>query len=326
MNLPEWLVEQGIGEDSAICMAAGQLVAARIDWPGALGCGQVEDVVLVSRVRGTPRGRARFASGEEALVDRLPGDFSEGATIRLEVRRPQLSERGRTKLAQARPTHLAPRPAPRLAEALAECGEQVRVVRKFPGGEWEDIWVEAWSGTVEFAGGSLLFSTTPAMTLADIDGTLGPRALAIASVEPLANAFRRFDLGGSLGIDFPTLEAKGDRRAVDEALESALADWPHERTAMNGFGFVQIVARLERPSLLHRIGQHRVGAATRLLLRRAEHVEQPGALLLTCHPALKARLRPEWLDQLARRTGREIRTARDPGLAIEAGFAQAVPL
>lgn len=324
--MAEWLVEQGIGEDRAICMAGGQVVAARIDWPGALACGQVEDAVLVSRVRGSPRGRARFASGEEALVDRLPGNASEGAAIRLEIRRPSLSERGRTKLAQARPTELAPRPAPRLAEALARTGAQVSVVRSFPGGEWEDIWVEAWSGTVDFAGGSLIFATTPAMTLVDVDGTAPPRELALDSIAPLAGALRRFDLGGSLGIDFPTLAAKADRRAVDEALDAALADWPHERTAMNGFGFVQVVARLERASLLHRIGGNRVGASARLLLRRAEQVEQPGALLLTCHPAIKARLRAEWLDELARRTGREIRVETDPALAIEAGFAQAVPL
>ena len=109
--MPEWLVEQGIGEDRALCINNGRVVAARIDWPGALACGQVENAVLVSRVRGSPRGRARFASGEEALVDRLPADASEGGAIRLEVRRPSISERGRTKLAQARPTSLAPCPA-----------------------------------------------------------------------------------------------------------------------------------------------------------------------------------------------------------------------
>jgi len=324
--MKQWIVEQGIGEDRAICMAGGQVIAAKIDWPGALSSGQIEDAVLSSRLRGSSRGRARFASGEEALVDRLPAHASEGAAIRLEVRRPKLSERGRTKLATARPTDLQPRPAPRLAEALSADGEDVSVVRRFPGGEWDELWAEAWSGTVDFAGGSLLFSTTPAMTLVDIDGTLAPRDLAIASVAPLAAALPRFDLGGSVGIDFPTLEAKADRRAVDEALGKALADWPHERTAMNGFGFVQIVARLERPSLLHLIGQHRIGAASRLLLRRAEQVDQPGALLLTCHPAIKPRLREEWLDELARRTGRTIRIESDPALAIEGGFAQAVSL
>lgn len=320
-----WIVEQGIGEDRAICIEDAQPVAARIDWPGALACGQVEDAVLISRASGSPRGTARFASGELALVDRLPGDANEGAAIRLEVRRPKLSERGRTKLAQARPTDAAPRPAPRLAEALASEGGQVTVVRRFPAGDWEHVWAEAWTGTVNFAGGSLHFSPTPAMTLVDIDGTPGARDLALASIAPLALALRLFDLGGSIGIDFPTLEAKADRRVLDEALETALAGWPHEKTAMNGFGFVQIVARLERPSLLHRIGQNPVGAAARMLLRRAENVDEPGALLLTCHPGVKARLRPEWLDELARRTGREIRLGSDPSLAIDAGFAQAVP-
>ena len=322
--MPEWLVEQGIGEDRALLVEDGQIAAARIDWPGGLATGQIEDAVLVSRARGSTRGTARFASGEEALVDRLPQDASEGAAIRLEVRRPKLSERGRTKLASARPTARAPRPAPRLAEALTEEGAQVRIVRHFAEGLWEDLWAEAWSGVVDFAGGSLHFSTTPAMTLVDLDGTLTLRELALASIAPLSGALRRFDLAGSIGIDFPTLEAKADRRAVDEALECALADWPHECTAMNGFGFVQLVARLERQSLLHRIGQNRVGAAARLLLRQAERVMQPGTLLLTCHPAIKARLRPDWQDELARRTGRKLRISSDPALAIEGGFAQAV--
>lgn len=322
--MAEWLVEQGIGEDRAILLDNGHVVAARIDWPGSLATGQVEDAVLVSRVRGSPRGTARFASGEEALVDRLPQDASEGASIRLEVHRPKMSERGRTKLAQARPTDSAVRPAPSLAETLEAEGAQSTVVRQFPEGIWEDLWVEAWSGIVDFPGGTLQFSTTPAMTLVDVDGTLPPRDLALASVAPLADALRRFDLGGSIGVDFPTLEAKTDRRAVDHALEAALADWPHECTAMNGFGFVQLVARLGRPSLLHRIGQHRVGAAARLMLRQAERVTEPGLLLLTCHPAVKARLRPDWLGELARRTGRAINVVSDPALALEAGFAQAV--
>ncbi|MBM3595413.1 MAG: ribonuclease, partial [Alphaproteobacteria bacterium] len=46
--MAEWLVERGIGEDRAIFMQGGEIVAARLDWPGALASGQVEDVVLVS--------------------------------------------------------------------------------------------------------------------------------------------------------------------------------------------------------------------------------------------------------------------------------------
>jgi len=322
--LAEWLIENGIGENRAIKVDDGHVVAARIEWPGLLTAGHVENAVLVSRIAGSGRGQARFASGEEALVDRLPHDASEGALVRLEVTRAMLSEKGRTKLAQARPTTKSPAPAPTLADALSDAGEPAKAVRHFPANDWEEIWSEAWSGLVEFSGGSLHFSTTPAMTLVDVDGTLGARELALAAVKPLAHAIRRFDLGGSIGVDFPTLPQKSERRAVDDALAEALADFPHERTAMNGFGFVQIVSRLARPSLLHRIGQGRVGAAARLLLRQAETLSDPGVLLITCHPAIKARLKPDWLDELGRRTGRDVRIETDPALALDAGFAQAV--
>ena len=43
------------------------------------------------------------------------------------------------------------------------------------------------------------------------------------------------------------------------------------------------------------------------------------------HPALEAQLRPEWLAELARRTGREVRWEARPALAIEAPQAQLVP-
>jgi ribonuclease G len=160
--------------------------------------------------------------------------------------------------------------------------------------------------------------------LVDVDGTLPPRDLALAAVPPLALAVARMDLGGSLGIDFPTLQAKDDRRAVDSLLGVCLDEWDHERTAMNGFGFVQMVARMERVSLLQRLHFDPLGAAARLLLRRAEEVAQPGALLLTAAPAVLARLLPDWLAELARRTGREVRLMPDPALAPRAAFAQAV--
>lgn len=322
----QWLVETGIGEDRAIRIEGEHAVAARIDWPGSLAAGQIDDAVLISRATGSSRGTVRCAGGQEAVADRLPRDAQQGAVIRVEITRSAQFEKSRIKRAQCRPAHHPPRPAPSLAEALAKERNDVRIVRHFPAGHWEEIWAEAWSAFVDFSGGSLHFSATPAMVMVDVDGTLSPRELSLAAVEPLVGAIRRFDLAGSIGIDFPTLEAKADRRMVDDALGAALADWPHERTGMNGFGFVQIVSRLTRPSLLHLLSQSRVGAATRLLLRRAEEDMAPGALLLTCHPAVGAQLKDEWLALLARRTGREIRIKLEPALALEGGFAQSVPI
>ncbi|AKH42086.1 hypothetical protein FHS61_002380 [Altererythrobacter atlanticus] len=322
--MAEWLVEDGIAEERAILLHNDEILAARIEWPGCLKAGQVEDAVLLSRRAQSSRGTARFANGEEALVSRLPGSAREGAPIRLEVTRAAIGESGRFKLAQARPTTLDPSPAPSLAEQLRRQDLPVRTVRQFPGNDWDELVGEALAGEVAFPGGSLLFSPTPAMLLVDIDGHLPPRELAIAAIAPLARSLRRFDVGGSVGVDFPTLSAKEDRRAVDAELGSALADWPHERTAMNGFGFVQLVARLERPSILQLARFRRKSLAVRQLLRRAERLEGAGLVELRGHPALEAYLKPEWLQELARRTGREIRWHADPGLAIEAPHSQLV--
>ena len=325
--MAEWLIEQGIGEERALLIDSGLAIAARIHWPGGLTPGQVEDAILVSRAKGSLRGTARFANGEEALVDRLPKGAQEGAALRLEITRSAFSEKIRIKRAQARPTDLAPRPAPNLAEILRhENGQAARIVRHFPGDDWDEFWAKAWTGFSDFSGGSLHFSATPAMVLVDVDGALAPRELALAAAPALAQAIRQMDLAGSIGIDFPTLGPKADRRVLDDALDAALAGWPHERTAMNGFGFVQLVSRLKHPSMLHRITQSRTGAAARHLLRRAEKINDPGAILLTMHPAVKAGMKADWLSELARRTGREIRQASDPSLALDGGFAQAVQL
>ncbi|NCP15240.1 MAG: ribonuclease [Sphingomonadales bacterium] len=316
--MPDWLIEEGIGETRALLVAGERLLAAKVFWPGELRAGQRATGRLTSKLKGAQRGVALLDGGTEALVDHLPHAISEGQVIDFVITRAPLAERGRLKRAQARvmtadtPSPLSPFPGG-------------RTVRRFAAGLWEDVWHAASSGSLDFAGGEVLASVTPAMTVIDIDGIGAPRDVALAAVPAVARACAWFEIGGNIGIDFPTLATKADRRTVDEALDTALTGWPHERTAMNGFGFVQLVARLEGPSLLHRFGTSRLDAAARMALRRAE-VSAEGAtgrtVLLTVHPALKSRLKPEWLDELARRTGRVVEIAVDPALAIEAANAQ----
>lgn len=323
--MAEWLVEEGIGEHRAIRLTKDGVEEARVQWPGAqLVAGEVADAILRQRLGEGSAGLVEFPNGQQAFGTLIPRRISIGAQVRMRVTREAIAERGRLKLAQARHCEADARPALSLAETLREQGHEVTITRRFPEfSDWDELWLDAARQQVDFHGGALLFAETPAMTLIDVDG--GPdRAISSNAIPVMARALRRFDLGGNIGIDFPTVQDKSDRKAIDARLEECLQDWPHERTGMNGFGFVQIVARLERPSLLHRIARHRAAASARLLLRRAEAVEGAGAILLTCHPAVAAQIKSEWLEELTRRTGREVRIEPIATLALEAPQAQIV--
>jgi hypothetical protein len=320
--LAEWLIEQGIGETRALLVEGGQVRAARIMWPGEIAAGSCITGKLIAKLQGTRRGAVLLDDDSEALVDHLPPGATEGQRLDLVITRAALAERGRFKRAQARV-------AGGDTQAGAPALPSGQMVRRLPSGLWEEVWHAARAASLDFPGGAVLVSVTPAMTVIDIDGVGSPREVALAAVPAIARALAWFDLGGNIGIDFPTLAAKAERRAVDDALEAALQGWPHERTAMNGFGFVQLVARLEGPSLLHRFATARLGLAARMALRCAELAAEAGGagrvLQLTVHPALTAKMQQAWLEELARRTGREVRIAVDPGLAIEAAHAQLVP-
>jgi hypothetical protein len=327
--MPEWLYEAGIGEERAILVDGGIILRARIEWDEGLRPGHVAETRLVAKAAGRTRGTVRFPGGEEAWIDALPREVSEGALLMARVTRSALAERGRNKLAQARPAPgEAARPAPALLQSLREGANPVRTVRAGDGTleahGWDALLEEAHNGVIGFPGGSLIVSPTSAMTLIDVDGTLPPRALALAAVPAIVAALGRLDIGGSVGIDFPSLALRADRQAVNASLGQALAGWRGERTAMNGFGFVQLVARLERPSLVARLQQRPIAAAARMLLRQAERVPPGGRLLLVARPEVRAGMRDAWLEELSRRTGRAVSWREDPTLATHGGYAQAI--
>ncbi|MFN3389994.1 MAG: ribonuclease, partial [Allosphingosinicella sp.] len=244
-----WLYEEGIGENRAIRVEQGEIVEAVIELPGTLGSGAVVEARLSEVQQPGRRGLVSFDSGEEAILSPIPPGVTEGAKLRVEVVREPLPEAGRAKRAKVRPSDAALRPAPPLVERLGGWAPHAPgSIDLFEQAGWSELIESAETGEIPFPGGDLRMSLTPAMTLFDVDGMLEPAALAMAGARAAGQAIRRFGIGGSIGIDLPTLSSKADRLKAAEALDAVLPQ-PFERTAVNGFGFLQVVRRRERRSI-----------------------------------------------------------------------------
>jgi hypothetical protein len=305
--LPEWLYEAGIGEARAALVADDTIVEAAIELPSLLRLGTVAPARLVELTAG---GMGRLdLHGEDAVIPRIPPGVTKGATLTVEVVREAIPEPGRPKPARAAATDAPPAAGPDLLTRLQAGDHPVRICRAhepdaLEAAGWSELLEEATSGAIAFPLGALRLSPTPAMTLFDVDGPPALEPLAIAAARAVAAAIRRHGIGGSIGVDFPTLANKAARQAVADAIDAALP-LPFERTAVNGFGFLQIVRPRPRASLPETLRADPAAAAARAMLRRLER-EPPGAPLrqrlpATVHAALANR--PDWLADLARRTG-----------------------
>ena len=314
--MPEWLTERGIGETRVALVEAGDIIEARIKLDGARTVGSVIPARLTS---AAPRNAiARDESGTEYLLPRGAQGVTEGAPLNIEIMRETIPGVEPWKRALARATDEPVREAapfhgrqlalPAARDELADAG-------------WNDLLDQARSGAVRFAGGELSISPTPAMTLVDVDGHLPAEELAIVGATAAAKAIRRLDIGGSIGIDLPTSGSKSARLQSAAAIDKYLPP-PFERTAVNGFGFVQVVRPRVRASLIE-LAQDRAAFEARAMLRRAA-LETPGAKRLVLHPALAAALeaRPEWLHELSLQVGGAVSLRADACLPMSGGYAE----
>lgn len=310
--MAEWLFEAGIGEARAALVADGTIREARIelDRPGPR-IGAILPARLVEITVKGREGRVSFDGGE-ALLSPLPPGITQGAALHIELIREAIPEPGRHKLPRAAPADGPERPGPTLLERIEATGIPVRLclpheADHLEAAGWSEVLEEALTGDIVFAGltgGALRMSPTPAMTLFDVDGHPPLEPLALAAAHAVAAAIVRLDIGGSIGVDFPTLQGKAARAAVDAALDAGLPQ-PFERTAMNGFGFVQIVRRRTRIALPELLRADPAGAAARALLRRIERTPPPVPAIHSVTPAVQRALgaNPHWIAALARRTG-----------------------
>ena len=310
--MPDWWIERGIGETRAALIEDGDIVEARIYLEGVARAGTGRQAVLKSA------GTSAIAvdGAQEYLLPKGAPGATEGQAITIEITREAIPgaepwKRPLARLAEEivdRQPEGKSMPFPAPTDRLAEAG-------------WWDLLEEARSGIVGFDGGELRVSPTPAMTLIDVDGRLPPFELAMAGARSAARTIRRHGIGGSIGIDLPTVAGKPQRQAIAEVVDQRLPQ-PFERTSVNGFGFLQIVRPRPHASLFEHASD-RGAFEARALLRRAA-LEPPGGKRLLAHPAVIAVLEghPDWLEALARQLGGAVSLRADPSLAMSTGHAE----
>jgi hypothetical protein len=317
----EIVIERGIGATRALVIDNGNIIEAHFERDdGGPAPGTIHVARLVKILEPGRRGIMMLGS-DEGLVEPLPY-CPEGGMLRVEVTRAAIPESGRPRLAKLRNIEgdsgregrvtTGPGLAARLGATpgpATATGED-----KLEAAGWGETVEMARTGHIPFPGGLLTISPTPAMTVIDVDGPGDPAALAQSAAVAVAAAIRRFDITGSIGVDFPTLEGKAVRARLGELFDAHLPA-PFERTAINGFGFAQIVRPRLRPSFIEQV--RAPGFAALELLRAAQH-GPPGARTLAGPPAIIAWLaaRPALVAELARGVGGDITLRPDPGIAM----------
>lgn len=326
--MAEWLYEEGIGEARAALIENGKLVEALIEREhDAVRAGAIASGRLIRTVIPRRRGIARLDNGQEVLVEPIPPKIAEGAVVMVEILREAIAEDGRAKLAKGRIAQPGAKahPGPSLLQRLRATGVPIvpcpaHEEDRLEAHGWSELLEVAMSGEVGAEDAALRIFPTPAMILIDVDGSLPPAKLGPKGAKLAAMAIRRMGLTGSIGIDLPTMNNK-DERTVAAAQIDKYLPLPFERTAVNGFGFVQIIRRRERANLMEVLRDDPVETAAMALLRRAERHGAGGGATLTAAPPVIGLLRRhgDWIDRLARRRGGTIALQADDTLAISAG-------
>ncbi len=312
-------IEERPGETRAAVVVRGRLIEMHIARDGdGLAAGARVEARLVRKMGG--RGVVRLGDGagggqtatEEAIIEPWPQGLCEGATTIVELVRAAWREPGRDRLAKVRPTSLAPWPAPGLSAALAARGHGVQ--QGWPGevaDQWDAAFEAAELGRVQIDGGSLNFTPTPAFIAVDVDGA--GLALTSPALAALARTIRLWGLGGSIVIDLPPSGDKGVRTTAAEGFDSLMAGLSFERTAINGFGLMQVVRPRPGPSILERAQLERAATAAIALLDSARRGGAIGALRLVARPEVARWLsaRPHLLAASARAAGGPVDVVAD---------------
>jgi hypothetical protein len=222
----------------------------------------------------------------------------EGARIMFEVTREAIAEPGRHKppeIILREGVREAPIDKDALWDArMASLGQSVTNASIAEG---FDV---AIAGQSQIGDVTISFQRTKAGLVFDIDGIGDAFAINMIAATEIARLLRLYQVGAMVLIDFVSMESKAQRTQIAEAFDAAsLVDpRPFERTAINGYGMMQVVRARPRPSILDHLFGTRIAALSDetqayWLLRAVAESRGFGVRSVTARPEVATLLQSE---------------------------------
>ena len=298
IRLTEIWRDDAPGERRAAFVENGNIVEIHIQrdalWAlGEYGAGRVD--------RKTPSGTYVIADDNSEVLLRSKMGAPEGARILFEVTREAIAEPGRHKppeIILREGVHETLMGKDALWDArMASLGQSVTNASIAEG---FDV---AIAGQSHVGDVTISFQRTKAGLVFDIDGIGDAFAINMIAATEIARLLRLYQVGAMVLIDFVSMESKAQRTQVAEAFDAAsLADpRPFERTAINGYGMMQVVRARPRPSILDHLFGTRIAALSDetqayWLLRAVAESRGFGVRSVTARPEVATLLQSERLS------------------------------
>jgi hypothetical protein len=297
IRLTEIWRDDAPGERRAAFVENGNIVEIHIQrdalWAlGECGAGRID--------RKTPSGAYVVADDGSELLLRSKMGVPDGARIMFEVTREAIAEPGRNK-----PPEVILREGaydPLIGKDVlwdARMASLGQSIIKAPIAEGFDV---AIAGQSHVGDVTISFQRTKAGLVFDVDGIGDAFAINMVAATEIARLLRLYQVGAMVLIDFVSMESKTQRTQVAEAFDTAsLADpRPFERTAINGYGMMQVVRARPRPSVLDHLFGTRIAALSDetqayWLLRAVAESRGFGVRSVTARPEVAILLdSPKW--------------------------------
>lgn len=305
------------GERQAALVEDGNVVEILIQretlWAlGECGSGRID--------RKTPAGAYVIADDGSELLLRSKIGVPEGAHVLFEVTREAMAEPGRNKPPEILLRDHLPDPLPGkevLWDArLASLGQPVTK------GSTAECFDLAIAGQSQLGDATVSFQRTKAGLVFDVDGIGDAFAINRIAAAEIARILRLYQVGAMVMIDFVSMESKAQRTQIAEIFDASSAEdsRPFERTAVNGYGMMQVVRARPRPSVLDHLFGTRIAALsvetqTYWLLRAVAQSSGFGPRTVTARPDVAILLQSErWAElraQAMRLAGAEMRVVAD---------------